>query len=141
MNRREWCRFSELPGLLRGKSGWYEIRFGRMYLKVGIASNLLRRLRQHGKSSQHRLVSPMPGPWVHPNQVVSKGPILAKHLYFDRGITTRYNLKTQEGRAQFLEERCQLRYTLTTTDSAARRMEKRLEQSGKYRYVGRVRVR
>lgn len=68
----------------------------------------------------------------------SKRSILAKHLYFDRTIAAGYDLRTEEGRASFLEERCRIRFEGASSRKAARQREMVLESSKKYRYVGRL---
>ena len=83
----KWLRFSEIPESARGRPGLYEIRYGRVMLKIGIAGDLSRRLRQHGDSLQRRLMGPLSNPWTDPKDVVSKASILAKHLYLRPPLT------------------------------------------------------
>lgn len=75
-------------------SGVYEIH-GRngMALKVGIASNLRRRLQNHRASRDSGLRLKAGGSWNNPDDVESHSSILAKHLYYDSTITTAYDLK------------------------------------------------
>ena len=116
----------------------------QLLLKVGIASNLLRRLQQHARSSQSRLKSSTgaeKASWQFPSEVASKSSILAKHLYFDRSITKNYDLCTEEGRRNFLENECEVRFNETNTREEARRCEQELEATKQYRYVGTVIVR
>jgi hypothetical protein len=71
--------------------------------------------------------------------VVSKGSILAKHLYFARSIAPGLDLRTEKGRGAFLAK-CWVRFEILPSRQAARRRERVLEESGNYRYCGRVRV-
>ena len=142
MNKKsEWSSFGSALEAARRKPGLYEIRMGEVLLKVGIASNLQRRLRQHARSSQKRLkslVGSKTGKRRLPSEVASKGSILAKHLYFDRSVTRNYDLRTEDGRRSFLENQCQVRFQETGTRDEAKRRERNLEATKKYRYVGRV---
>jgi hypothetical protein len=128
-------RVPKLPGLYE-----LSLRSGRL-LKVGIASNLRRRLRSHAASRQGSLCLKPGGHRRNPNDVSSKSSILAKHLYYDATLTHAYDLTTENGRQQFLHHRCLVRYVVTATRDVAKVRERELERSGKYRYVGRVVVR
>jgi hypothetical protein len=110
-------------------------------LKVGIAGDLQRRLTQHWQSRQSRLKSAAPEPWTHPNQVISKGSILAKHLYFDSSITDRFDLRREKDRVDFIEQECRVRVLVTLTREEARTREREMELVGRYRYYGAVQVR
>ena len=140
MGFTKWLRFSEIPTSARGQPGLYEIRYARVLLKVGIAGNLLTRLRQHSDSLQRRLKGPLSDPSTVPKDVVSKGSILAKHLYFDRSIAPGFDLRTEAGRQSFLAK-CRVRLEFLPTREVARQRERVLEQSQKYRYCGRVQLR
>jgi len=136
-----WHRFSEIPTEVRGRPGLYEIRCGRVLLKVGISGNLGTRLKQHRDSLQRRLVGPAGKLWKHPDLVVSKASVLAKHLYFDETIAPDYQLRTESGRQRFLEEKCQVRWQIHEDRESAKRLEATLEKSCGYRYRGRVQIR
>ena len=60
------------------------------------------------------------------------------HLFFDAGSTDAYDLSAEMGRQKFLQECCYLKIQATATKEAAREIESRLEETGRYRYVGRV---
>lgn len=107
-------------------------------LKVGIASNLRKRLRQHRKSRQPKLVGDDP---VLPAAWRSKSSILAKHLFFDRSLDTAYDLSIQQGRQRYLDEKCVITYYVTGSRDEARRLEKELERTGQFAYCGEVQVR
>ena len=107
-------------------------------LKVGISTNLKRRLLQHRNSKQNKLKLNPGGNRSNPDDVVSKGSILAKHLYYDSSITSEYNLETEQGRREFLEHKCYILLESTETKEVARKKEQVLEDSRIYRYVGKV---
>ncbi len=132
-------RFSEIQNLAPKSPGLYEIftNDGRP-LKVGIAANLRSRLRQHAKSCDSALKLKRQTDEPTPSDVVSKASILAKHLFFDSEITDEYDLSSEKGRQDFLEECCYLNIRVTDTKDPARSLERQLERSGGYRYVGRV---
>ena len=132
-------RFDEIPEEVRGQAGLYEIRHGRLLLKVGIASDLYRRLKQHKDSKQKCLKGPRIEPWSDPSGVVSKASILAKHLYFDRSIARNLDLCTEWGRRTFLGT-CRVRLACMPV-LEARRHERLLEHSKTYRYCGIVKIR
>jgi hypothetical protein len=133
--------FENLSGVPESP-GLYEIhtKSGKP-LKVGIATNLRRRLMQHAKSRQSRLRLADGGSWDVPEHVQSKQSILAKHLYFDRTITSDYDLRTEEGRRNFLINECAVAYVGTSDRMAARELERKLEANRSYRYLGRARIR
>ena len=124
--------------------GIYEIhtRSGKP-LKVGISVNLRKRLKQHAKSAQNRLKLKLNGSWSNPSDVISKGSILAKHLYFDRALIDAeiFDLRTERGRQEFLSKECYVMFTATTGRESARELEKVSESKGTFRYVGIARTR
>jgi len=138
-------RFSDIDDRVLACPGLYELhtRDG-VALKVGIGRDLLRRLRVHRASRQSglrpvglddlRLAS-------DPAQVRSKASVLAKHLFFDAEIAPSYDLRAEAGRRQFLEEECRLLIQCCTNLEVARRLEREREQTGRWRYCGRVVVR
>jgi excinuclease UvrABC nuclease subunit len=138
-------RFSEVSSRVKDAPGLYEIHTtsGRP-LKVGIGRRLKRRLKQHAASRQSCL-RPLPSQAIeqvrHPTELRSKGSILAKHLFFDGGITTAYNLRTEAGRRAFLQNRCRIRVTYCASVEEALALERRLASRIAYRYCGRVTVR
>jgi hypothetical protein len=135
-------RFSEVDALPAGLPGLYEVvMLDGTLLKVGIGNNLRKRLMNHRRSPDSGLRLKNGGDWSRPDDVVCKCSILGKHLYYDEEIAPGYNLKTQAGRQQFLEERCRVCYRLTATKDEARNIERQLEATGKYRYLGKVGVR
>ena len=107
-------------------------------LKVGISTNLKRRLAHHTASRDSGLRLIPGGNRENPCDVQSKSSILAKHLFYDSSLTPDYDLRTQVGRCAFLRERCFfiVEYTLTIAD--ARLTEKARELTGGFRYVGKV---
>lgn len=107
-------------------------------LKVGIASNLRKRLRQHRTSRQPMLVGDdpsLPAAWR------PKSSILAKHLYFDQSLDTAYDLSTQQGRQRYLDEKCVITYCVNGSRDEARRFEIELEKLVRFAYCGEVQVR
>lgn len=136
-----WLRFGRAVSIAPNRPGIYEIQIGRIKLKVGIAGNLRRRLRQHACSRQQYLVSEDPEPWLDPSQVRSRASILAKHLYFDRSIAPGFDLRAEEGRRTFLAQNCKVRFEETMTREQARIRERELEASNAYRYFGPVVIR
>lgn len=132
-------KFSEVKDKVSASPGMYEIYTSNgIALKVGIAKDLKSRLRAHGKSRQNRLKLKDSDAGYVLGNVVSKQSILAKHLYFDDGITTEYDLTNEVGRASYLENECFIKITYTATKEDARLIEKVAEASGVFRYVGRV---
>lgn len=135
-------KFSEIPSGVPDSPGIYEIHtLEGIALKVGIASNLRSRLNQHAKSRQSGLKLKPGGNWSNPSDVISKGSILAKHLYFDSVIAPGYDLQTQDGRRDFLESECRVYFEVMPSRELAREKEVLREREGDYRYVGRVIVR
>lgn len=133
-------RFSEVAAAVDAVPGYYEIHMVTgVLLKLGIAENLRTRLLQHGASLQSCLKGKKEGDaWSDPSDVVSKRSILAKHLYFDASIAPGYDLSSELGRQLFLEEQCRIVVKPMASRAEARKYEKAREQSGLFRYVGRV---
>lgn len=135
-----WYRFTDIPkAALQERAGVYEVRFGRISLKVGIAGNLWKRLNQHRKS--RGLKGPLSKPWKDPSQVRSKSSILAKHLYFDSALAPQTNLRDEATRQKFISTRCKVRWQIHPSRKSAREKEIELELKRQYRYQGRVRRR
>jgi hypothetical protein len=131
--------FSEVKHQVSAISGIYEIyTLEGIPLKVGIASNLKKRLLDHYASSQASLKKNTDGEISNPSHLISKRSILAKHLYFDQNISKGHDLRTEKGRKLFLENHCYILIETTESKEAAREIEKERESSGKFRYVGRV---
>lgn len=141
MNKINKIKFEDIDEkVLNGRPGIYEICTNDgVALKVGIGTNLKKRLIQHRDSKDNRLKLRLGGSWDNPNDVVSKGSILAKHLFFDQLITTRdkYDLTEEEGRQNFLNNECYILFEITETIDIARSIEKWLENRAIYRYIGR----
>jgi hypothetical protein len=132
----EVCAFSQVDQLLN-KAGVYQIfTDDGIPLKVGIATKLRARLRQHARSSQKYLKFKHEGTGVQPSDVRSTRSILAKHLYFDSSISPAYDLTTEEGRRKFLQAECYLMITYTDSRETARRLEKLFEAKKMFRYQG-----
>jgi hypothetical protein len=133
-------RFSEIDTEVPNQPGIYEIHTDTgVALKVGIASNLRKRLRQHRASLQSCLPLKKPdGDRSDPNQVQSKRSILAKHLYYDTSIAPGIDLRLQLERRLFLEQKCHIVFTVAETIAQAREWERQREGSGVYRYTGTV---
>ena len=133
-------RFIEIEGKVpREKPGIYEIHTDTgIALKVGIGSHLRERLLQHRASRDSALKLKEGGTRENPNDVESKGSILAKHLYYDESITRSFDMKTQAGCRAFLEQLCYIVFDVTDSLSAADEEEKRRERSGSFRYLGSV---
>jgi hypothetical protein len=135
-------RFDEINSVVPAKPGIYEIRTDMgTALKVGIADNLLKRLRQHRDSRQSCLRLKPGGKRCNPDDVVSKGSVLAKHLYYDRSITADYDLESEAGRRRFLVDKCHIVFEVTETKKVARQLEKPRERDGSFRYVNRISIR
>lgn len=133
--------FSQMDQVTSGP-GLYEVHtVSGIKLKVGTGSNLKQRLQDHRASRQSGLKLKPGGDRSQPQDVVSKKSILAKHLYYDEAIAPEYDLKTEAGRRDFLMNSCVVFIQPTTSLLEARRMEKKLETSGAFRYVGDVRIR
>jgi len=137
MSMYQTIRFNEIEDKIPKGPGIYEIYTDSgIALKVGISSNIRKRLLQHRASRQNRLKLKPGGNRLNPNDVLSKESILAKHLYYDSTVTKEYNLATENGRKAFLSDKCYIRFKETETKAEARRMEKQLEMSGQFRYIG-----
>jgi hypothetical protein len=129
-------RFSEIETTVPTAPGLYEIVTDEGgLLKVGISGNLRRRLSQHRQSRQSRLKLKEGGDWSNPSDVMSKQSILAKHLFF-YSPATGFDLKTEAGRQAFLEQRCHILVKVTSTREEARELERDMEQSATYRFMG-----
>ena len=139
----ETIAFSEIE--LRvgaNQPGVYEIHTkSGVPLKVGIAGDLRKRLLQHRASRQSALKLKVGGDWSRPGDVRSKQSMLAKHLYYDRELTSEYDLRCEEGRCGYLEACCVIHIQPTETRERARVLERSREATGGFRYVGRVKVR
>ena len=132
-------RFSQIENIGAGKSGVYEIHTNAgIPLKVGIGGDLLSRLLQHRASRQSCLRLKPGGQRCNPSDVQSKGSILAKHLYYGASIASGYDLTSEIDRQRFLEEECYIVFEVTGNEGEARRREKLREQTGQFRYAGRV---
>lgn len=135
-------RFDQIEGKIPARPGIYEIHTNTgTALKVGIGVSLLKRLLQHRASLQSCLRLKVGGERGTPDDVVSKGSILAKHLYYDRSLTTAYDLRSEADRRRFLIEQCYILFQVTETRKAARELEKLRERTGCFRYVKRVAIR
>ena len=132
--------FAEIESAIPANvAGLYEIRTrGGECLKVGIASDLRERLCTHRASRQSGLRLAAKGNWSDPANVRSKSSILAKHLFFDSELSLDYDLRSEVGRRAFLLEQCVLTFEVFPSRAAARIRETEREQSGLFRYVGRV---
>lgn len=98
--------FDEIEVLER-RPGIYEIYTNLdIPLKVGIGKDLKKRLLQHRASRQSALKLRPGGSFDNPNDVMSKGSILAKHLYYDRSIAPDFNLTDEARRREFLISQC-----------------------------------
>ncbi|MCQ4330990.1 hypothetical protein [Stutzerimonas stutzeri] len=106
-------------------------------LKVGISINLRKRLIQHRRSRQSRLILKAGGGWNNPTDVRSSQSILAKHLFFS-GEIDGFDLTREAGRQAFLEQRCYILFCATATREEARAMERLKEASGAFAFTGRV---
>ena len=121
--------------------GYYEIHTNNdVPLKVGIGANLRRRLMQHRESRQKYLKLKPDGSWSNPGDVISKRSILAKHLYFAEPKKN-YDLKTENGRREFLLKECYILFRITISKAEARELEKASEREGRFQYMGRVSAR
>ena len=111
-------------------------------LKVGISTNLRKRLRKH-RASRDSGPKPKPGgdPGT-PDGCISKASIIAKHLYFDQTLAKEFDLTKESERKRFLDEYCRITFRPTRSKEEARALEKELEQRPRtFRYQGRVRMR
>src|SRR5687768_9128658 len=132
--------FSEINSKVPEKPRVYEIHTDAgVALKVGIGSNLRKRLLQHRASLQSCLpLKKGRGDRSDPNQVQSKRSILAKHLYYDTSIAPGIDLRLESERRLFLEEKCHIIFTVAESIEQAREWERQREGSGAYRYTGTV---
>jgi hypothetical protein len=138
----ERIKFADIATAVPDGPGIYQIwHYGSDLLKVGIGTNLRKRLQKHRASRDSALKLKPGGTPGNPDDLVSKGSILAKHLYFDQGLVKKYDLTTEDGRRRFLEDECEITIYRTESKEKARELEKALEASGKVRYQGKVRVR
>jgi hypothetical protein len=136
-------RFSEVDTQLPRKTpGFYEIwtNEGKL-LKIGIGRDLRIRLKQHRDSLDRRLKLIDGGRRENPADVVSKGSILAKHLYYDTSLSRKYDLTSQDGRRSFLSNECYILFQTTPTREHAEALEKKRETDPRIRYVGKVVIR
>jgi len=135
-------RFSDISERFPKKPrapGIYEIHtLSGLALKVGISGDIRERLIRHGQSKQSGLKFKVGASADEPCDVESKRSILAKHLYFDRSIDPRYDLRSQLGRQRFLEEQCRITVEITASREVARGLEEGRERRGSYRYCGDV---
>lgn len=109
-------------------------------LKVGISIDIKKRLLRHRESKQSRLKLKPHGLWANPDDVRSKQSVLAKHLYYDTAIARDCDLTTEAGRRNFLNESCFVVIEYKA-HSVAKTLERERESSGKFRYVGKVKIR
>lgn len=131
-------RVSEIELYVPALPGLYEIyKDDGEALKVGIGINLRKRLIQHRRSRQSRLILKAGGDWNNPADVRSAQSILAKHLYF-AGCIDGYDLRTEAGRQAFLQGRCYIRFRVTASREEARLLERALEAGGAFPFQGRV---
>lgn len=138
MNEATFDDLDRIPSTI----GSYEIHTSDgVPLKAGISANLRKRLRQHRDSKQSRLCLIPGGNWSNPGDVRSNRSILAKHLFFDRSLSTQYNLEREADRQCFLRDKCFIRWLSQPSRDVARVWERKREKSGRFRYCGRVRRR
>jgi hypothetical protein len=131
--------FHEIENLASGRAGIYEIWMKTgIPLKVGISSDLRKRLMQHRASRQKALKLKPGGQWSNPGDVQSKASILAKHLYFDVSLVDDLELTLEADRKKFLEQRCYITFEYTANKQAARALEAARECTRQYRYLGTV---
>ncbi len=136
-------RFNEIEDVVPlDKPGIYEIHtIAGVPLKVGISGNLRKRLLQHRASRQSGLRLKPSGNFSNPSDVASKASVLAKHLYYDRSITSKYDLTTEAGRRSFLQECCYIIFDVTEDRIEAKDIERQREENDSFRYVGECHVR
>lgn len=137
--RRMKITFDKIDEKVPSSPGIYEVFTNDgVPLKVGISVNLRKRLKAHARSKQSRLKLQDESEPASLSNMVSKQSILAKHLYFDSSLTSEYDLTTEIGRQSFLQQCCYVLIDEKSSREEAREVERMLERSGKYRYVGRV---
>lgn len=118
-----WVTFKEISKAVPNGPGIYQIwTTTGVALKVGISSDLRRRLRTHRASPLRRSV-------------------LARHLSLDGTLAPEHDLTTDAGRQRFLVEECRIAFISTPSRQDARDLEMELERTGKFRYTGRIRTR
>ena len=127
--------FSDVPQEIPAAPGIYEIwTHSGMRLKVGISFNLKNRLSDHKASRDSGLKfsadcdtnDPKPG------DVRSRKSVLAKHLYFDKTLTTDGDLTTEQKRRDFLLNSCYITFKEMPSRADARRIEKEIENQARY---------
>ncbi|MGB6242802.1 MAG: hypothetical protein WBF69_10025 [Castellaniella sp.] len=129
--------FVDIEKAIPARPGIYGIyTLDNVPLKVGISVNLRRRLRQHKESKQKYLSLRPNGSWENPADVKSTRSILAKHLYF--WTADGFNLKCETGRQRYLLDNCYILFKTTESREEAREIEKRLEATGGFQFVGRT---
>ncbi len=134
-------KFSEITNLDNKKAGIYEIYTNDdIPLKVGISTNIKRRLREHKNSKQKYLKIKNTNLPITPDNIKSNQSILAKHLYFDKKISSTLDLSKENDRQIFLQENCYIKFKYTETKQDARKIEIEKEKLN-FRYIGRVKIR
>jgi hypothetical protein len=125
--------FDQVGSAVPTQPGLYQIVMnnGKM-LKVGIASNLRSRLLQHRASLDSCLQLKSGGLRVNPDDVRSKGSILAKHLYYDSTLSIEDDLMSETGRRTFLTQNCHILFHVTSSRTAARELEKLWERDPQF---------
>ncbi|WP_323016879.1 hypothetical protein [Castellaniella sp.] len=131
------ANFVDIEEVIPTRPGIYGIyTLDNTPLKVGISVNLRRRLRQHKESKQKYLSLRPNGCWENPADVKSTRSILAKHLYF--WAADGFNLKCETDRQRYLLDNCYILFKTTESREEAREIEKRLEATGGFQFVGRT---
>jgi hypothetical protein len=92
-------------------------------LKIGIAVNLLKRLKSHRASRDRGLRWKKGTDRGSHDEVTSHSSTLAKHLYFDTTLAVTFELKTELGRRRFLAERWYALVTPMTLEGGSARRE------------------
>ena len=135
-------RFGDIEARVPRKAGIYEIHTDSgIGLKVGIGGEIRKRLLQHRNSKQKCLELIVGGDRSNPSHVKSKQSILAKHIYYDREITSDYDLTSEAGRSRFLCDCCYIKFKVSASKADAKRLERVSEATGLFRYVGPVVIR
>lgn len=132
--------FEKLDSLTKNQAAYYEIHIDTEVLKVGVAKNIIKRLKQHRASRQSGLKQKNGGAWDNPSNVRSKSSILTKHLYYDQTISD-CDLTKESERRLFLENRCTVYVLYTDSREEAKILEKKREASNDIRYCKQVKVR